>query len=61
MVTYGLVSYRDVNMQERIGQTVNITGWVIKRRENSVKRGNPEPKWLTNISNLVKRVSPSCS
>jgi hypothetical protein len=41
MVTYGLVSYRDVNMQERIGQTVNITGWVIKGRENSVKRVSP--------------------
>jgi hypothetical protein len=62
-MTYGLVPYRDINMKRHVGQTVNISGWVIKgKREQREAResGTPVANEYLRV-NGVKRVSPSCS
>jgi hypothetical protein len=61
--TYGLVPYKDINMRKHVGQTVNITGWVIKaKREQREAResGTPAANEYLQV-NRVKKVSPSCS
>lgn len=31
--TYGLVPYKGINMRKHVGETVNISGWVIKGKK----------------------------
>ncbi|HEY3824414.1 MAG TPA: hypothetical protein VGL82_07630 [Bryobacteraceae bacterium] len=61
--TYGLVPSREVNMKRHVGQTVNISGWVIKaKREQREARESATPATNEYLRvNRVKRISPSCS
>jgi hypothetical protein len=61
-MTYGLVPYKGVNMKKHVGETVRITGWVIKakkeQREARESGTSVDNEYLR--VNQVKRVSPSC-
>ena len=61
--TYGLVPYRDINMKRHVGQTVQVTGWVIKAKKEqreATESGAPVDNEYLRV-NRVKKVSQSCS
>jgi hypothetical protein len=60
--TYGLVPYRDINMKKHVGQTVRVTGWVIKAKKEqreARESGAPVDNEYLRV-NQVKKVSQSC-
>jgi hypothetical protein len=60
--TYGLLPDATVNMKKHVGETVRVTGWVIKaKREQreAQETGTPADNEYLRV-NQVKRVSPSC-
>jgi hypothetical protein len=60
--TYGLLPDKGIDMKRHVGQTVNISGWVIKaKREQreAQESGAPVDNEYLRV-NHVKKVSPSC-
>jgi hypothetical protein len=60
--TYGLLPDRGINMKKHVGETVKVTGWVIKAKKEqseAQESGTPADNQYLRV-NQVKRVSPSC-
>jgi hypothetical protein len=60
--TYGLLPDASVNMKKHVGETVRVTGWVIKAKKEqreAQETGTPVDNEYLRV-NQVKRVSPSC-
>jgi hypothetical protein len=60
--TYGLVPYKGIDMKKHVGETVRVTGWVIKAKKEqreAEESGTPVDNEYLRV-NQVKRVSPSC-
>jgi hypothetical protein len=62
--TYGLVPDASINasMKRHVGQTVNVSGWVIKAKKEqreARESGTPVDNEYLRV-NHVKKISPSC-
>jgi hypothetical protein len=60
--TYGLLPYKGINMKKHVGETVRVTGWVIKAKKEQREAqdtGNPVDNEYLRV-NQVKTVSASC-
>jgi hypothetical protein len=60
--TYGLLPDRGINMKKHVGETVRVTGWVIKAKKEqreAQESGTPVDNEYLRV-NQVKKVSASC-
>jgi hypothetical protein len=60
--TYGLLPDKGIDMKRHVGQTVNVSGWVIKAKKEqreAQESGTPVDNEYLRV-NHVKKISPSC-